>query len=69
MLGLMGVISICSVQEVSKCGFFNLSTSTFRLLCSKGQEKVSLGILCNQESKLRSLSLKSDWLSRFVNLI
>ena len=65
----MGVISICSVQLVSKVGFLSLSTSTFRLLCSNGQENVSAGILCSQESKLRSLSLKSDCVSKLVNLI
>ena len=69
IFGLIGVISICSVQLVSRVGFLSLSTSTFRLLCSKGQENVSPGILCNQDNKLRSLSLKSDWDSKFVNLI
>ena len=41
MFDLMGVTSMCSVQEVSSRGFWILSTSTFRLRCSKGQEKVS----------------------------
>ena len=43
VLGLIGVISICSVQLVSRWGAFILSTSTFRERCSKGQANVSDG--------------------------
>ena len=55
MFGLIGVINICSVQLVSKVGFFRRSTSTLRLLCSNGHENVSPGILCSQDNKLKSL--------------
>ena len=46
MLGLIGLIIMCSVQLVSSCGAEIRSTSTFRLRCSKGQAKVSAGMLC-----------------------
>ena len=58
MFGLIGVINICSVQLVSKVGFFRRSTSTLRLLCSNGHENVSPGILCSQDNKLKSLMRK-----------
>lgn len=57
-LTLIGVINICSVQEVSSDGLSNLSTSTFKVFCSKGTENVSVGILCSQLSNDRSESLK-----------
>ena len=69
MFDLMGVTSMCSVQLVSKTGFWIRSTSTFRLRCSNGQEKVSGGNDWSQESKERSLSLNSLWLKMFVNSI
>ena len=43
VLGLIGVISICSVQLVSRCGALILSTSTFSERCSNGQANVSEG--------------------------
>ena len=43
VFGLIGVISICSVQLVSRCGAFILSTSTFSERCSNGQANVSEG--------------------------
>jgi len=58
VFGLMGVISMCSVHEVSKDGLSKRSTSTFRVLCAKGTANVSGGILCSHESKLKSESLK-----------
>lgn len=45
MLGFIGVINMCSVQLVSKCGARIRSTSTFKLRCSNGHENVSGGIL------------------------
>ncbi len=69
MFGLMGLISMCSVQVVSNIGFFNRSTSTFRLRCSNGQENVSPGMLWSQDRRLRSESLKSDWLRRWVKVM
>jgi len=60
VLGLIGVISMCSVQDVSNEGRSNLSTSTLRVFCSNGTENVSDGTLCNQESRERSLSLKPE---------
>ena len=46
MLGLIGLTIMCSVQLVSNWGAEIRSTSTFRLRCSKGQAKVSAGMLC-----------------------
>ena len=69
MFDLIGVTSMCSVQLVSKTGFWIRSTSTFRLRCSNGQEKVSGGNGWSQESKERSLSLNSLWLKMLVNSI
>ena len=39
------------------------------LRCSKGQENVSFGMDWSQLRRLRSESLKSDWLSTLVNLM
>lgn len=58
VFGLMGVISMCSVQDVSREGRSSRSTSTFRVRCSKGTEKVSPGMLWSHDSRLRSESLK-----------
>lgn len=54
---LIGVISICSVQDVSNEGLSSRSTSTFNVFCSNGTENVSDGILCSQLSSDRSESL------------
>lgn len=54
---LIGVISICSVQDVSNDGRSSRSTSTFNVFCSNGTENVSDGILCSQLSSDRSESL------------
>lgn len=58
VFGFMGVISMCSVHDVSSDGRSNRSTSTFNVFCSKGTENVSDGILCNQLSNDKSESLK-----------
>lgn len=55
-LGLIGVISMCSVQLVSKTGFSSRSMSTSSVRCSKGWENVWAGMLCNHDSKLKSES-------------
>lgn len=57
---------MCSVQDVSKDGRSNLSTSTLRVFCSKGTENVSAGMLCNQLSSDRSESLKPEMKDGFV---
>lgn len=51
---------MCSVQDVSKDGRSNRSTSTFNVFCSNGTENVSAGILCSQLSSDRSESLKPE---------
>ena len=48
VLGLIGVMSICSVQLVSRWGAFILSTSTLSERCSKGQANVSDGNAYNR---------------------
>lgn len=58
VLGLNGVTSRCSVQDASRGGFSKRSTSTLSVFCSNGQANVSGGILCSQESRERSESLK-----------
>lgn len=66
----MGVISMCSVHEVSKDGLSNRSTSTFNVFCSNGTENVSEGILCNQLNKDKSLSLNpTEPSSNFENVM
>lgn len=57
VFGLIGVMSICSVHEVSSEGFSSLSTSTLSVFCSNGTENVSAGMLCNQLSNDRSESV------------
>lgn len=58
VFGLIGVISMCSVHDVSSDGRSKRSTSTLRVRCSKGTENVSWGILWSHERRLRSESLK-----------
>lgn len=71
VLGFMGVINMCSVQEVSNDGLSNRSTSTFNVRCAKGTANVSGGMLCSQESRLKSESLKptepSNSLEKFIS--
>ncbi len=45
MFGLMGLIIMCSVHDVSKAGADRRSTSTLRLRCSNGHANVSDGML------------------------
>lgn len=68
VLGLIGVTRRCSVHDASRDGFSNRSTSTFSVFCSKGQAKVSGGILCSQDNKERSESLNVVQESREGNL-
>lgn len=57
VFGLIGVISMCSVHEVSNDGRSNRSTSTFNVFCSNGTANVSDGMLCSQLSNDKSESL------------
>lgn len=58
VFGLIGVMSMCSVHEVSSEGRSNRSTSTFSVFCSNGTENVSCGMLWSQLSNDKSESLK-----------
>lgn len=57
VFGLIGVMSICSVHDVSSDGRSSRSTSTFNVFCSNGTENVSCGMLCNQLNSDKSESL------------
>lgn len=70
IITLIGVISMCSVHDVSSDGRSNRSTSTFSVFCSNGTENVSAGMLCNQLNSDRSESLKpTEPSSSFENVI
>lgn len=58
VFGFMGVINMCSVQEVSKEGLSNRSTFTFNVLSANGTANVSADILWSHERRLRLKSLK-----------
>lgn len=66
VFGLIGVMSMCSVQEVSSDGFSSRSTSTFSVFCSNGTENVSAGMLCSQLSSERSESVNPVWKKRLL---
>lgn len=56
IFGLMGVMSMCSVQDVSSAGLSSRSTSTSSVRCSNGCANVCAGMLCSHDSRLRSES-------------